>query len=215
MKKCLSKIIPVLIIFWIFLYAPVGMITDLYADQYKNPGAKSESANVGYLENVLFDKLSGRERVRLVVSQQPSIAPTSIQGDNSVLISLENLYAPDNLREILTWKQALNVTDVQLQQRSSEGKQWINLKINLKEMVPYSIRPEGKIVVIDFNISSVEAKLSANNQIKSGTAMSGGAPEGNEIKKTVPSETTQKFIDRMISLDFQEANIKSVFTVNG
>lgn len=210
MKKCLSKIIPVLIIFWIFLYAPVGMITDLYADQYKNPGAKSESANVGYLENVLFDKLSGRERVRLVVSQQPSIAPTSIQGDNSVLISLENLYAPDNLREILTWKQALNVTDVQIQQRSSEGKQWINLKINLKEMVPYSIRQEGKIVVIDFNISSVEAKLSANNQIKSGTAMSGGAPEGNEIKKTVPSETTQKFIDRMISLDFQEANIKSV-----
>jgi type IV pilus assembly protein PilQ len=192
MKKYLSKIIPVLIIFWIFLYAPVGVITDLYADQHMNPGAKSETANVGYLENVLFDKLSGRERVRLVVSQQPSIAPTSIQGDNSLLISLENLYAPDNMREIQTWKQAVNVTDVQLQQRSSEGKQWINLKINLKEMVPYSIRQEGKIVVIDFNISSVEEKLSANKQ-KSGDAIAGNASsEGSAAKKQAGREAANR-----------------------
>ena len=212
MKKCLSKIIPVLIIFWIFLYAPVGVITDLYADQHMNPVAKSETANVGYLENVLFDKLSGRERVRLVVSQQPSIAPTSIQGDNSLLISLENLYAPDNMREILTWKQALNVTDVQLQQRASEGKQWINLKINLKEMVPYSIRQEGKIVVIDFNISSVEAKLSANNQQKSGDVLAGdGTNKETGAKKQSGREGVNRYTDKIVSLDFQDADIKSVF----
>ena len=210
MKKYLSKIIPVFIILWVFLYTPAGLITDLSAAQDNNPGAKSETANVGYLENILFEKLSGRERVNLVVSRQPSIAPTSIQGDNSLLISLENLYAPDNMRDTLAWKQSLNVTDVQVQQRTSEGKQWINLKINLKEIVPYSIRQEGKIVVIDFNISSVEAKLNANSQ-KSGDALAGiASSEGNSAKKQASREAAKRYTDRIVSLDFQDADIKSV-----
>jgi len=73
MKKYLSKIIPVFIILWIFLYAPGGVVKDLRADQDNASGFKNETANVGYLENILFEKLSGRERVRLVVSQQPLI----------------------------------------------------------------------------------------------------------------------------------------------
>ncbi|MCK7504387.1 MAG: hypothetical protein MZV70_10075 [Desulfobacterales bacterium] len=101
MKKYLSKIFPVFIILWIFLYTPVGVTTGSSADQNNVTGAKNETANVGYLENILFEKLSGREKVILVVSQQPSIAPTSLQGDNSLLIKLENLYAPDNMREPL------------------------------------------------------------------------------------------------------------------
>jgi len=215
MKKYLSKIIPVFIILWIFLYTPVGVVTGLRADQNNATGAKNETANVGYLENILFEKLSGRERVRLVVSQQPLIAPPSIQSDNSLLIRLENLFAPDNMRETLGGGQLRNVTDVRVQQRTSEGKQWVNLKINLKENVPYSIRQEGKIVVIDFNISSVEAKLSVKNQkdavkVRESSA-SGGITNGeNEIKKPARRETTKRYTDRMISLDFQDADIKSV-----
>jgi type IV pilus assembly protein PilQ len=115
MKKYLSKIIPVFIILWIFLYMPVGVVTGLRADQNNATGAKNETANVGYLENILFEKLSGRERVSLVVSQQPLIAPPSLQLDNSLLIRLENLFAPDNMREIRGVGQLLNVTGVQAQ----------------------------------------------------------------------------------------------------
>lgn len=206
MKKYLSKTIPVFIILWIFLYTPIGVATGLSADQNNVSAAKNETANVGYLENILFEKLSGRERVSLVVSQQPSIAPPSIQPDNSLIIKLGNMFAPDNLRETLGGGQLLNVTGVRAQQQTAAGKQWIDLKISLKENVPYSIRQEGKIVVIEFNTSSIEAKLtsassklSVNNQNKE-----------NEIKKPARRETTKRYTDRIISLDFQDADIKSV-----
>lgn len=214
MKKYLSKIFPVFIILWIFLYTPVGVTTGANADQNNVTGAKNETANVGYLENILFEKLSGRERVILVVSQQPSIAPTSLQGDNSLLIKLENLYAPDNMREPLGGAQLLNVTDVRAEQRATEGTQWVYLKVSLKENVPYSIRPEGKTIVIDFNTSSVEAKLSAHHQkdaIRSKESMAGGGSnEDNEIKKPTRRETIKRYTDRIISVDFQDADIKSV-----
>lgn len=203
MKKYLSKIIPVFIILWIFLYTPVGVFTGLSADQNTNPRVKGSTANIGYLENVLFEKQFGRERISLVVSQQPVIVPPSIQSDNSLLIRLENLYAPDNLRETLGAGQLLNVTGVRAQQQTENGKQWINLKINLKENVPYAIRQEGKIVVIDFNISSVEEKLSVNARLNS-------KMEENDIIKRPRLETSKKYTDRVISLDFQEADIKSV-----
>jgi type IV pilus assembly protein PilQ len=214
MKKYLSKIIPVFIILWIFLYTPVGVATGLSADQNNIPSVKNERVNVGYLENILFEKLSGRERVNLVVSQQPVIAPPSIQPDNSLLIRLENMFAPDNMRETFGGGQLLNVTGVRAQQQTAAGKQWINLKISLKETVPYSIRQEGKIVVIDFNISSIEAKLNITNQKDAAKyreqLASGGTNEENEIKKPVRSETTKRFTDRIISIDFQDADIKSV-----
>ena len=214
MKKYLSKIIPIFIILWIFLYTPAGVATGLRADQNNVIGAKNETANVGYLENILFEKSSGRERVRLVVSQQPLIAPPSIQADNSLLIRLENLFAPDNIRKTLGGGQLLNLTDVEVQQRVSEGKQWVHLKINLKENVPYSIRQEGKIVVIDFNISSVEAKLSARKQqdsIKSREVSTGGGTYGvNETRMPARLVTTKKYTDRLVSIDFQDADIKSV-----
>jgi type IV pilus assembly protein PilQ len=214
MKKYLSKIFPVFIILWIFLFTPLGVTTGSSADQNNVTGAKNETANVGYLENILFEKLSGRERVILVVSQQPSIAPTSLQADNSLLIKLENLYAPDNMREPLGGAQLLNVTNVQAQQRSTEGAQWVYLKVSLKENVPYSIRPEGKTIVIDFNISSIEEKLSAHHQkdaVRSRESLASvGSNEDNEMKKPARHETIKRYTDRIISVDFQDADVKSV-----
>ncbi len=107
MKNYLSKIIPVFIILWVFLYTPVGVMTALCAEQNKN---------LGYLENVLFEKLAGRERVSLVVSQQPVIGAPTIQPDNSLLIKLENLFAPDSMRENVGEGQLLNVIGVRAQQ---------------------------------------------------------------------------------------------------
>ncbi len=203
MKKYFSKIIPAFIILWIFLYAPAGFA------QGQNPGAQIEAASVGYLENVLLEKFSGRERVSLVVSRQPVVAPPSIQSDNSLLIRLENMFAPDNMRDTLGAGQLLNVTGVRAQQQAAEGKQWINLTINLKENVPYSIRQEGKLVVIDFNISSIEDKLSKAAG-KSGGKPVSAANEEQEKNRQVRHEATKKYTDRVISLDFQEADIKSV-----
>jgi len=215
MRKYISKIISAFIILWIFLCSPLGAVTGLSADQNKISEGKKEAASVGYLENILFEKSPGRERVSLVVSQQPTIAPPSIQADSSLLIRLENMFAPDSMRETLGTGQLLNVTGARAQQQTTAGKQWINLRINLKENVPYSIRQEGKVVIIDFNISSIEAKLRADNQKDAGkgrgisSADDDITPE-SDIRKPGRRDAGKKNSGRIISLDFQEADIKSV-----
>ena len=215
MKKYISKIISAFIILWIILCSPLGVFTGLSADQNKISATEKEAASVGYLENILFEKSPGRERVSLVVSQQPAIAPPSIQSDNSLLIRLENMFAPDSMRETLGAGQLLNVTGARAQQQTAAGKQWINLRINLKENVPYSVRQEGKVVIIDFNISSIEAKLRAENQKDAvkGRGVSSAdddiSGEG-DIRKPGRREAARKNSGRIISLDFQDADIKSV-----
>ncbi len=189
MKKYLSKIIPVFIILFIFLNTPSGLVTDLNAEQ----------TNAGYLENVLFEQLAGRERISLVVSQQPFIAPPSLQADSSLLIKMENMVVPENMRDNLGRGQLQNVTDVKAVQRTIKDKQWIYLKIYLKENVPYAIRQEGNIIIVDFNISGIEAQLNAETK------------RNNELKNTARTETTKRNSNRLISVDFQDADIKSVF----
>lgn len=208
MKNYLSKIIPVFIILWIFLCGP-GMVADSSADQKKGAGVKKESTNVGYLENVLFEKSKGRERVSLIVSEQPLLAPPSIQADNSLLIKLENLFVPDSMRHVLGKGQLLNVTGIKAQQQTVGGKQWVNLTVYLKESVPYSIRQEGKTVLIDFNISGMEAKLTSPAKVVLKNQREDAASEP-EIKKSPRREAGSRYTDRIISLDFQDADIKSV-----
>ncbi|MBP7763954.1 MAG: secretin and TonB N-terminal domain-containing protein [Deltaproteobacteria bacterium] len=209
MKKTLFKIIPAFIVLWIFLSVSSGVAAGAGADSNKTAAGKNESAAVGYLENVLFEKLAGRERVSLVVSRQPALSPPSLQPDNSLLVRLENLFVPDGMREPLGAGRLLNVTAVQAQPQTTAGRSWVNLKIILKESVPYSIRQEGKLVIIDFNISGIEAKLSAVREKQA--AVSGqGADEDQEIKRPARRDFTKRQADRIISLDFQEADIKSV-----
>src|SRR5665811_1084532 len=159
MKKSLSRIIPVFIVLWIFVYSPGISPSAENADQRNTPDKKNETADtkVGYLENVLFEKLPGKERINLVVSQQPVIN-VSAQADGSLLVKLENMFAPDNLRGSLGEGSLVNILRVQPRQQLLDGKQFIYLTIDLKENVPYAIRQEGKNIFIDFNISSLVEK---------------------------------------------------------
>jgi len=181
MRKYLSRIIPVIIVLWVFLYTPAGVVT--------GSGAPD---NVGYLENILLEKQPGREKVILEVSQLPTNIPASLQGDNSLLVRLENLYAPNHLRETIKGN-LLNVTDVRTEQKTEQGKPWVYLTIRFRENTPYSVVPEGKKVIVDFNISGVASKL---------------APFGE--KQPAQSGSVKRYTDRIVSLDFQDAEIKSV-----
>lgn len=190
MRKYLSRIIPVFIVLWVFLYTPAGVMT--------GSGAQD---NVGYLENILLEKQPGREKVILEVSQLPTNIPASLQGDNSLLIRLENLYLPSHLRETLKGN-LLNVTDVRADQKTEKGKPWVYLTIRFRENTPYSIVPEGKKVIVDFNISGVASKLSASR--------SGLQPAANGERQPTQPGSVKRYTDRIISLDFQDADIKSV-----
>jgi Type II secretory pathway, component HofQ len=228
MKKSLSRIIPVFIVFWIFVYNPGISPSAENADQRNITDKKSETADtkVGYLENVLFEKLPGKERINLVVSQQPVIN-VSTQADGSLLVKLENMSAPDNLLGSLGEGALVNVVRVKPMQQLLDGKQFIYLTIDLKENVPYAIRQEEKNIFIDFNISSLVVKkpvksLAAKGKNKKAAAKKKDMEKISEETATFSDDIdinevkpAKKIIpklnkDRIITLDFQDADIKTV-----
>jgi type IV pilus assembly protein PilQ len=228
MKKSLSRIIPVFIVLWIFVYNPGISPSAENPDQRNTPDKKNETADtkVGYLENVLFEKLPGKERINLVVSQQPVIN-VSTSADGSLVIKLENMFAPDNLRGSLGDGELVNVVRVQPRQQLSDGKQFIYLTINLKESVPYAIRQEGKNIFIDFYISNLGEKKPVESLVAQGKNKKAAAKK-KDVEKISEETVTfsddvqenearpvKKIIfhrnkDRLITLDFQDADIKTV-----
>ncbi|HPH56068.1 MAG TPA: secretin and TonB N-terminal domain-containing protein [Smithellaceae bacterium] len=186
MRKYLSRIIPVFIVLWVFFYTPAGVVT--------GSGAPD---NAGYLEKILLEDQPGREKVILEVSQLPTNIPASLQGDNSLLVRLENLYVPNHLRETLKGN-LQNITDVRAEQKTERGKPWVYLTIRFRENTPYSIVPEGNRVIVDFNISGVASKVSQSRETAAGE------------KQPAQTGSVKRYTDRIISLDFQDAEIKSV-----
>jgi type IV pilus assembly protein PilQ len=225
MKKYLPKIFLVfIIIVWTFTYISGASLATETADKNKAPENKAEVvvANVGHLENVLFAKLSGKERVHLVVSQQPVIdVKSKING--SYLIKLENMSVPENLCRPLGEGELNNIISVTPSQQLIKGKQWVYLTIDIKKIVPYAIRQEGQNLLIDFNVSSLVEKKTSHSpkitakkkvvaKVRAETAKNRDDVTKNEASEVTPvkKETLKRYTDQIISLDFQEADIKSV-----
>ena len=225
MKKYLpKKIIVFIIIIWTFTYISGASLAEETADKNKAPENNTETvvANVGNLENVLFAKLSGKERIHLVVSQQPVIdVKSKING--SFLIKLENMSVPENLCRPLGEGELNNIISVTPSQQIIEGKRWVYLTIDIKKIVPYAIRQEGQNLLIDFNVSSLVEKKISNSpkitakkkvvaKVRAETAKNRDDVTKNEAKEVTPvkKETLKRYTDQIISLDFQEADIKSV-----
>jgi type IV pilus assembly protein PilQ len=216
MKKYLSRIIPVFIVLCVFVYNPGISPSVENTDQRNTPDQKNMTADtkVGYLENVLFEKLPGKERINLVVSQQP-VMNVSTQTDGSLLIKLENMFAPDNLRGSLGEGELVNVVRVQPRQQLFDGKQFIYLTVYLKENVPYAIRQEGKNIFIDFYISRLGEKKPVDSLVAQGKNKKAAAKKKDVEKISNKAKPAKKIIsqrntDRLITLDFQDADIKTV-----
>jgi type IV pilus assembly protein PilQ len=234
MKKYLSKLPATLIVIvGIVICMAMNVLAADAPDPNKDKSVDNKTAAVGktgYLENVLFTKLSGKERITLVVSQQPVVNIGS-QSDNSLLIKLENMIVTENLRRVLGENELSNIIRLTPQQQEIEGKQWIYLTVDLKNMIPYAIKQEGQNIYIDFNITSLaekkpvvatkptpasgkkqktaEKKVTAKADAEIVKAAEAG--EEKEEKQIKPKkEAIKRYTERMISIDFQEADIKSV-----
>ena len=62
--------------------------------------AKALETETGYLENITFEKLKGKERVVLMLSRQSGAAAED-QGSRTVMIRVENLFVPQDLRRAM------------------------------------------------------------------------------------------------------------------
>jgi type IV pilus assembly protein PilQ len=229
MKKYLSKTFLVFTItIWIFTY--IAGVSSALETTDKNKSSEDKSAavvaNVGNLENVLLEKLSGKERIHLVVSQKPVIDMRS-KNNGSYLIKLENMTVPESLCRPLGEGELNNIISVTPSQQLIKGKRWVYLTVDIKKIVPFAIRQEGQNLFIDFNIASLlEKKDNDSRKIKGKTPVTTGRKAtakvsaetvtGSDVKKGEETEVKPfkteavKGMDRIIDLDFQDADIKSV-----
>lgn len=184
--------------------------------------------DVGYLKDITFEKAGGKERVTLTVSQQPVISIEN-QAGNAVLVKLENMFVPEEFRRPLGEGKFTNITTVSPAQKTLEGKQWVYLTIDLKERVPYTVRQEGEKVLIDFNGLAEKVTPTVEKPVYEGRGeektpvvdqkaqktdlVKAPPPAGKEVKSpvVVSEEGRETYTGHRISLDFQDANIKSVF----
>ena len=181
--------------------------------------AKVMEAESGYLENITFEKLKGKERVVLMLSRQ-SGAATEDQGGRLLLVSLENLFVPQELRRVQGEGVLDNLIRVVPAQRTVKGIPQAVVTMDLNKPVPYSVRQDGHNIVIDFDVATLPAATIAGDKPapRQQAALKTATPEQKSPvqKPTVQTNTvpiaykSSTVAGRLVSLDFQEASIKSV-----
>ncbi|MFH2119163.1 MAG: type IV pilus secretin PilQ [Pseudomonadota bacterium] len=189
------------------------------------PDAVAQTVNAGYLENVTFERLPGKERVTLAVSKQSGVTVENQPG-NSVLVRMENLFVPEGLRRPLSDAALVNVVRVTPVQKTAEGRSWVIATIDLKQKVPYSVRQEGMNILIEFNVTSVAAAehgdtlrqdvpvlpLPVVQTPAARTAEKSATPGGEDAREVAGNagKETKGYGGPKILLDVQDADIKAV-----
>ena len=142
------------------------------------PNPSAQGVGSGYLENVTFEKLPGKERVTFTVSKQSGVTVENQPG-NALLVRLENLFVPEGLRRPLGDASLANVIRVTPVQKAADGRSWVLATIELRQKVPYSVRQEGMNVLIDFNVTSLASAAGpAPGKPSSPVTAPGGAADG-------------------------------------
>jgi len=169
------------------------------------PDTSKQTVAAGYLENVAFERLPGKERVTMTVSKQSGVTVESQPG-NMVVVRLDNLFVPEGLRRPLSDATLANVLRVSPVQKGADGRSWVIATIDLKKKVPYSVRQEGMNVLIDFNVNSLASAAAPAPEKPLPVVQPPAAPG----KGAAGDAGKDKKASR-ISLDIQNAEIKSVF----
>jgi type IV pilus assembly protein PilQ len=229
MKENMQKILAAFLIGFVMFFGAFSPVESAPPGPTPETGKAEVSVvqpDAGYLEDIAFEKMQGKERVTLMVSKQPASLPyIEYQAGGAVLLKLENMFVPEGLRRPLGEGKLTNIVVVSPIQKTFQGEQWVYLTIDIKKRVPYSIRQEGQKVLIDFNVAGLTDAVAPTAE-KPAYEVNGKEKASADLVKT-PSLTDKeakpakvetgverekpKYTGHKISLDFQDANIKSVF----
>ena len=180
-----------------------------------------QAINVGYLENIALESLAGKERITITVSRL-SVATVESQPGNTLLVKLDNMFVPRDFQAPRGEGILRNVLHVLPAQKVLGGKQWAYLTIVLKERVPHSVRQEGPNVIIDFNVAALTepaastaqklpaATEAANVPIPPKDAVPKNAAPKDKVVGSEQAPEPKNYTGHQVSIDFQDANIKSV-----
>ena len=170
-------------------------------------GGGAPAVEAGYLEEIRFEPLPGKERVTVVATRQAGVQIENLAG-KGVVVHMEEIYVPTDLRKSLGEKRLQNVINAVPEQVQSKGRPAARIVIALREAVPHSVRQEGNAVIIDFNVAALPA--AAAPAAKTTPTAAAATPASKETPVATPAPETMTVNIPKISVDFQEADIRGV-----
>jgi type IV pilus assembly protein PilQ len=174
------------------------------------PAAKVQATDFGYLENITFDRINGKERLTFALSKQSGVAIESI-GGNDLLVKMSKVFVPEELRRTLGEGKLSNIVSVVPSQKTVDGEQWALITIALRERVPYKVNHDGQNVLIDFDVRSLAAKSRVAGQKAPDVTKESQIATEVSKEDSIHRQAKPPYGGPAISLDFQDANIKTVF----
>ena len=204
----------VMLIGFVMLMGSVGTVKAAPPNPAMTETSKIQENQAGYLENILFEKFKGKERVVLMLSRQ-SGALAEDQPGNIVLIKMDNLFVPQTLRRPMGEGALDNLIRVVPVQKATDNSQQAIIRIELNKLVPYRIGQDGHNIVIDFNVASLPVKTAATEPavkpMPAADVQAKKLPEPvRDAGKDRPLPVKPAYATRLIYLDVQDANIKSI-----
>jgi type IV pilus assembly protein PilQ len=179
-------------------------------------GTTDEKLETAYLQDISFEKMPGKERIILVFSKE-SGAMIQSKNSHSVVAIMANTYIPEDFRRTLGDGKLDNIYNISASQEDKDGQPWGYVTMEMRERVPYMVHKEGSKILVDFNVTGLAGNAGkTNRQVDAASAKS---QKSTSAAKNVPAVTTKESQpanegkadpNRLITIDFQEANIKSV-----
>ena len=226
--KRLVALIPLIIGFFIAGGCATGnqVATEpAHVETAKPLAAESSDQNGGTLEGLAFEKIGDKERVTFFVTQAAGF-DVDRESDKSIVVKLKATKVPMKLRTKQGEGLLENIDYVLPEHRTINGKQWASLRVQLRSMVPYRIREDLKGYIVDFDVSSLPVHVTVSEDAAARGDKAVAAMKTFEMvskekvpakKKATPADGAIVSADKpmyqgkTISIDVQDANIKSVF----
>jgi len=136
--------------------------------------AKADS-QTGYLEDILFEKESGREKVVLVLSRQAGVQIDG-KAEPALLVRIPNTFVPDDLRKTLGQGALTSVLRAVPSQGMEQGKPLAMITIELQQRRPYLVKQQGNNVIIDFNLGAQAAREDGKSTVAAASSRNQTAP---------------------------------------
>ncbi len=172
-----------------------------------NVDEKSETV---YLQDIAFEKLPGKERVVLTFSKE-SGAMIESKNSHSVVAILANTYIPEDFRRSLGDGKLDNIYKISASQQDKDGQPWGYVTMEMRERVPFIVRKEGSNILVDFNVAGLTGKAKRQNNTTIAKEQKTSISTQNRSAATSPSGNAGAIgADKLITIDFQDANIRSV-----
>ncbi|MDD5724425.1 MAG: secretin and TonB N-terminal domain-containing protein [Syntrophales bacterium] len=168
-----------------------------------------KAAGGAIVRDVALERIQGKERLSILLSGAADFE-ISRESDTMLLVTLKGVSVPDGTEKEYRGDGLRTLQRAVLYNKMTEGEKEAGVRVVLKQVVPYRYRAEGTKIIVDFDIASL-----SNETVPAQRPLAAGASVAVDVK-TRESNTRQpegggQHVGEAVSLDFQDADITSVF----